>query len=99
MIVVLLATFMSPPNCILIYFNLLPCLKKIIVCSKFISVFLNVTLNGSLIHTIEIRYHFSGEKQLVVEAQTVNIHVLLEDFAFEGINGSGVNENRSSSWA
>jgi hypothetical protein len=39
--------------------------------------FLNVTLNGSLIHPIEIRYHFSGEKQLVVEAQAVDIQVLL----------------------
>lgn len=54
-----------------------PDFKKIAVSPKFIPMFLNVTLNGSLIHPIEIRYHFSGEKQLVVEAQAVDIQVLL----------------------
>lgn len=39
---------------------------------------LNVTLNGSLIHPIEISHHFSSEKKLVVEAQTVDIQVLLD---------------------
>ena len=40
--------------------------------------FLNVTLNSSLIHPIEIRYHFSSEKKLVVEAQTVDIQIILD---------------------
>lgn len=40
--------------------------------------FLNVTLNGSLIHSIGISHHFSSEKQLVVKAQTVDIQVLLD---------------------
>ena len=40
--------------------------------------FLNITLNGPLIHFIKIRYHFSGEKQLVVEMQTVDLQVFLD---------------------
>ena len=40
--------------------------------------FMNVTLNGSLIHPIEIRYHFSSEKKLVAETQTIDIQVLLD---------------------
>lgn len=40
--------------------------------------FLNVTLNGPLIHPIEISHHFSSEKKLVVEAQTIDIQVLLD---------------------
>ena len=74
----LLGTLMSPSKCNLIFLSELPSLKKITVCPKFIPMFLNVTLNGSLIHSIGISHHFSSEKQLVVKAQTVDIQVLLD---------------------
>lgn len=53
---------------------------KIAISTKLIPMFLNITLNGSLIHSIEVCHHFSGEKQLVMEAQAVGIQVLLDDF-------------------